>query len=71
MHTVMPGMFPSLIFRFKVAMAANSKMGAILLRKIFLNIYIKQCLVNKSMKISAKVFIFFFRTTEPISNTLG
>ena len=32
MYSVMPGMFPYLIFRFKVAMAANSKMAAIGLR---------------------------------------
>ena len=31
----MPGMFSSLVFRFKVAMAANSKIAAIRLRKIF------------------------------------
>ena len=40
MYSVMPG---TCIFRFKVAMAANSKMAAIWLRKI-LNIYIKQWL---------------------------
>ena len=44
MYSVMPGMFLSLIFRFKAAMAANSKMAAIGLRKIFLAIYIKQFL---------------------------
>ena len=40
MYSVMP---VTCTFRFKVAMAANSKMAAIRLRKI-LNIYIKQML---------------------------
>ena len=44
MNSVMSGMFPSLFFRFKTAMAANSKMAAIGLRKIFLAICIKQFL---------------------------
>ena len=38
----MPGMFQYLVFRFKVAMAGNSKIATIKLRKTFLHIYIKQ-----------------------------
>ena len=47
----MPGMFPSQIFRFKIAMATYSNMAAIWLKNFFLNINIKQFLVINWSKI--------------------
>ena len=56
MYSVMPGMFPSQIFRFKTAMAAYSKMAAIGVRKIFLNINIKQFLAICQRKYLQKFY---------------
>ena len=57
MYSVMPGRFPSLIFRVKVAMATNFKIAAIGLRKIFLAIYIIQFLAIHQWKYLQRFYL--------------
>ena len=49
MYSVMASMFTSIIFHFKLALVANSKMAAIWLRKVFLIMYIKQFLAKTNL----------------------